>query len=90
MTANVKVYSTTRCWYCKQAQSLLDRRGIPYEAIDVTTDHETRMALVERSGGRRTVPVIFIGDYCVGGHDELVALDKAGQLDAVLAEHGND
>lgn len=80
MTAPVKVYTTTYCAYCIRAKWLLDKRGIAYDEIDVTNDSETRRWLVEVTGGRRTVPVIFIGDSPIGGSDELHALDRAGEL----------
>ena len=75
----VRVYSTTFCGYCVLAKRLLDQRGIDFEEIDVSGDHDARAWLVKTTG-RRTVPQIFIGDEPIGGYDELRALDRSGEL----------
>lgn len=76
---SVRVYSTSFCGYCVLAKRLLNQRGIEFEEIDVSGDHEARMSLV-RATGRRTVPQIFIGDEAIGGFEELRALDRSGEL----------
>lgn len=86
--AKVELYTTTFCPYCVRAKSLLKRKGVPFEEIDVTDDPERRQKMVEMAGGRRTVPEIFINGKIVGGYQELHALDKEGRLDALLAEPG--
>ena len=78
------VYTTPVCPYCVRAKKLLEKRGISYEEIDISQDPELRDTMIEKSGGRRTVPQIFIGDKHVGGFDDLHALDVAGKLDALL------
>lgn len=83
-TTKVRVYSTTHCGYCVRAKALLDARGIPYEEIDVTHDHDARMWLVKATG-QRTVPQVFIGDESIGGFTELRALDASGGLSAKVA-----
>lgn len=83
--AKVEVYTTTFCPYCVRAKSLLKSKGVQFTEIDVTEDAALRQKMVEMSGGRRTVPEIFINDKIVGGFDELKALDDAGQLDPMLA-----
>ena len=83
--AKVEVYTTTFCPFCVRAKSLLKSKGIPFEEIDVTDDAERRHKMVELSGGRRTVPEIFINGKIIGGYDELKALDDAGGLDPMLA-----
>ena len=83
--AKVELYTTTFCPFCVRAKSLLKSKGIPFVEIDVTEDAELRQKMVEMSGGRRTVPEIFINGKIVGGYDELKALDDAGQLDPLLA-----
>ena len=80
----VKVYTTTYCGYCDRAKSLLRRKGVEYEEIDVTGDDEMRVKLVEMSGGMRTVPQIWVGDTHVGGFDNLSELDRSGKLDQML------
>ena len=84
--AKVEVYTTKICPYCVRAKSLLKSKGIPFEEIDVTDDPELRAKMTELSGGRRTVPEIFIDGKIVGGYDELRALEDAGELDQMLAQ----
>jgi len=84
--AKVEVYTTDYCPFCFRAKALLDRKGVKYEEIDVTDDPEMRARMVERAGGRRTVPEIFINDRIVGGYDELRALELKGELDSLLAQ----
>jgi glutaredoxin 3 len=79
MTAEVKVYTTNVCPYCFRAKAVLSKRGIPYEEIDVSGDHEKRAWLVQATG-RRTVPQIFIDGDPIGGSDELVEMDRSGEL----------
>jgi glutaredoxin 3 len=68
------------CPYCVQAKRLLKERAIPYDEIDVSDDAELRAQMVERAGGKRTVPQIFIDGNHVGGYVELRALADAGGL----------
>lgn len=83
--AKIEIYTTKVCPYCVKAKRLLDAKDVDYTEIDVTTDDEARMALVEKSGGRRTVPQIFINDKPIGGSDDLHALEDSGELDKLLA-----
>ena len=83
--AKVEVYTTEYCPYCVRAKALLKRKGVEFEEVDVTDDAALRQKMVELSGGRRTVPEIFINGKIVGGYDELKALDDAGELDSMLA-----
>jgi glutaredoxin 3 len=82
--AKVKIFTTMICPYCIRAKMLLKKKGIPYEEIDVGGNAEMRSWLVQASGGRRTVPQIFIKGQAIGGFDELAALDRAGKLEALL------
>jgi glutaredoxin 3 len=84
--AKVQVYTTTYCPFCTRAKTLLNHKGVAFEEIDVTEDDALRQKMVELSGGRRTVPEIFINDKIVGGYDELRMLEMKGELDALLAE----
>jgi glutaredoxin 3 len=80
----VKIYATAVCPYCVRAEQLLRARGVPeFEKIRVDLD-ATRLEEMMRITGRRTVPQIFIGDYHVGGYDDLHALDSEGRLTALL------
>lgn len=83
--AKVEVYTTNYCPYCVRAKQLLDAKDVEYTEIDVSGDDAARMALVEKSGGRRTVPQIFINDNPVGGYDDLRALEESGKLDGMLS-----
>lgn len=84
-STRVRVYSTTYCGYCRRAEELLDRLGIAYESIDVTSDWDMRDWLVENARGRRTVPVIFIDGLPIGGYQELAKLVADGKLEHLKA-----
>lgn len=86
--AKVEVYTTSYCPYCIRAKSLLKTKGVSFDEIDVTHDPEARERMVELSGGRRTVPEIFINGRIVGGYDELRALEAQGKLDSLLNQPG--
>jgi glutaredoxin 3 len=77
---NVVVFTTRSCPYCVRAKALLARRGIPFEEVDVGSDPEKRSWLVQASGGRRSVPQIFVDGVCIGGSDELYQLDRERPL----------
>jgi glutaredoxin 3 len=81
----ILIYTTPYCPYCHRAKRLLTQKGASFEEIDVSGDWAAREALMDKAGGLTTVPQIWIGDTHVGGSDELHALDRAGQLDALLA-----
>jgi len=81
----VRVYETARCPYCQAAERLLERKGVrDIERVRVDLDPAQREQM-ERLSGRRTVPQIWIGDRHVGGFDDLVTLDRSGELDRLLA-----
>jgi len=84
--AKVELYTTNYCPFCTRAKGLLKRKGVAFTEIDVTDDDALRAKMVELSGGRRTVPEIFINGRIVGGYNELSALDARGELDTLLAE----
>jgi glutaredoxin 3 len=82
--AEVILYGTQYCPYCTAARALLADKGIEFTDVDVTGKTEERRKLVQLSGGRTTVPQIFIDGRAIGGYDELAALDREGELDALL------
>ena len=86
MNPAIAIYTTTSCGYCLLAKGLLSKRGIPFQEIDVTSNPSIRQWLVDASGGRRTVPQIFIHGRSIGGYQELAALARSGELDRLLAE----
>jgi glutaredoxin 3 len=79
----VVMYTTNWCPYCERARRLLAAKNVTFEEIDVQLAADKRAEMRARSG-QRTVPQIFIGDHHVGGSDELVALEAAGELDRLL------
>ncbi|GCY10729.1 glutaredoxin 3 [Escherichia coli] len=82
--AKVTLYGTDWCPFCVRAEQLLTRKGIAFEKINITTAPQWREEMVRKSGGRRSVPQIFIGEAHVGGFDDLAELDRQGRLDALL------
>jgi glutaredoxin 3 len=86
--ARVEIYTTAFCPFCVRAKALLKGKGVAFEEIDVGDDPELRDKMVERAGGRRTVPEIFINGRIIGGYDELKELDDTGGLDPLLAHNG--
>lgn len=82
--AQVEIYTKFLCPYCIRAMSLLQNKGIEPIEYDVTMGGPKKEEMIQRSGGRMTMPQIFIDGRHIGGCDELVALDKAGGLDPLL------
>jgi glutaredoxin 3 len=86
MMVKIIMYSTATCPYCIRAEQLLHRKGVTeIEKIRVDLQPELRAEMMEKTG-RRTVPQIYIDDRHIGGYDELATLDRAGQLDKLLAK----
>jgi glutaredoxin 3 len=87
MTAmpKVTIYTKPFCPYCSRALSLLSAKGVEVSEVEAAFDPGLRKEMLERSNGRATYPQIFIGERHVGGCDELMALDRAGQLDPLLS-----
>ena len=81
----VVVYTGAACPYCERAKMLLEHKGVSYQEIRIDRDPEGLAAMLERSGGRRSVPQIFVGDHHVGGFDDMSALNLEGKLDPLLA-----
>jgi len=82
----IEIYTKLVCPYCVKAKALLDRKGAKYTEIRIDLDEDLRERMIERSNGRKTVPQIFIGDYHVGGCDDLHALEQQGKLDNLLQD----
>ncbi|MGZ2412955.1 glutaredoxin 3 [Sphingomonas sp. F9_3S_D5_B_2] len=82
----VEIYSKATCPYCWRAKSLLQSKGIEYEEIAVDFGGPRRDEMIQRANGRTTVPQIFIRGAHVGGCDDLMALERAGRLEALLVE----
>jgi glutaredoxin 3 len=84
---DIVMYSTGWCPYCDRARALLARKGLTFREIKVDENPLERDAMLARSGGRRTVPQIFIGERHVGGFDDLYAIDKSGELDRLTGSN---
>lgn len=82
--AKIEIYTQFMCPFCARAEALLTQKGATYEEIDVTMDAPRRAEMRDRSGGRNSVPQIFIDGRHIGGSDDLAALDRAGGLDPLL------
>ena len=83
--ATVTIYTKAFCPYCSRARQLLEVKGAEVEEFDITMGGPKRAEMLSRSAGRGTVPQIFVGERHVGGFDDLAALERAGELDALLA-----
>ena len=85
MKPNITLYTKDYCPFCAAAKALLARKGAPVIEIDILAHPERRAEMIQKAGGRTTVPQIFIGGVHVGGSDDIHALDAAGKLDPMLA-----
>lgn len=83
--ADIEIYTIAWCPYCDRARALLQKKGVPFTEHDAPTNSEARKQAIQRSGGKTTVPQIFIDGRSIGGCDDLVKLDRTGQLDPLLA-----
>lgn len=83
--AKVTIYTRPLCGYCSRALSLLRKKGADFEEINAGFDAGKRAEMVQRSNGGRTFPQIFIGDEHIGGCDDMMRLERTGQLDALLS-----
>ena len=84
----IEIYTTLFCPFCIRAKRLLDAKQVMYQETDVGARLSLRKAMSERAGGRTSVPQIFINNTHIGGCDELMALEQAGQLDKMLRAAG--
>jgi glutaredoxin 3 len=81
----VEIYTSPLCGFCHAAKRLLTQKGVSFSEVDVLANPDRKPEMIERAGGGRTVPQIFVGETHVGGCDQLFALERAGTLDALLA-----
>lgn len=82
--SRIQIYFKDWCPYSRRALALLKRKGVPFEAIDITHDADTLEQEMRERSGRTSVPQVFIDGQHIGGYDDLAALDKAGGLDPLL------
>ncbi len=83
--AKVTIYTRQFCPYCTRAVALLKDKKADFREIDAGMNSELKDEMIRRSGGGRTFPQIFVGDTHIGGCDDMMALDRAGRLDPMLA-----
>ncbi|GGB15789.1 glutaredoxin 3 [Sphingomonas metalli] len=83
--AQVEIYTKAFCPYCTRALRLLSDKGVEPDQFDITMGGPRRAEMIQRAGGRTTVPQIFIDGRHIGGSDDLAALERAGGLDPLLA-----
>jgi glutaredoxin 3 len=82
--AEIEIYTTPLCPYCWRAKRLLTKRRLAFTEVDLWQESARRAEMVERAGGRTTVPQLFIDGRAIGGSDELAALEASGELDTLL------
>ena len=82
---DVTIYTRQFCPYCSRALKLLNSKPVNLIHIDAGMDPVKKAEMVQRSNGARTFPQIFIGDQHIGGCDDMMALERAGKLDPMLA-----
>lgn len=80
----VTIYTRPFCGYCSRALALLQQKNADVTEISAAFEPEKRQEMLARSNGKTTYPQIFVGETHVGGHDELMALERAGSLDRLL------
>ena len=81
---NVEIYTTPICGFCSAAKRLLYSKNVSFVEINVMVNSNSRTEMIKRANGSRTVPQIFIGDYHVGGFDDLIEHDMDGKLEGLL------
>ncbi|MBW3245487.1 glutaredoxin 3 [Epibacterium sp. DP7N7-1] len=87
MSSSIVIYTKNYCPYCKAAKALLTERGVKFTDFEISDASTKRKEMIQRAGGRSTVPQIFIGGFHVGGFTDLAELDRSGGLDALLRPH---
>ena len=83
--SNVTIYTKPYCPFCIRAVELLEKKGVAFDEIEAAFDPDKRQEMIRRAGGRATFPQIFIGERHIGGCDDMMALERAGDLDGLLA-----
>ena len=81
MVKNIIIYTSSLCGFCYRAKSLLKKKKIPFEEIDIDLDFSKRNEMIKKSGGRTSVPQIFFKDHHIGGCDDLYKLEKDNGLE---------
>ena len=81
----IDIYTSPLCGFCTVAKNLLIKKGLNFNEYDVLTDPSLKSIMIERANGSKTVPQIFINEHHIGGWEQLIGLDKNGNLDEMLS-----
>ena len=84
MNKNITIYTSSLCGFCYRAKSLLKKKNIPFEEIDIDLDYTKRNEMINKSGGRTSVPQIFFEDHHIGGCDDLYKLEEDNGLESFV------
>ena len=80
MNKNIIIYTSSLCGFCYQAKSLLKKKNIPFDEIDIDLDYNKKNEMIKKSGGSTSLPQIFFKDHHIGGFDDLYKLEKENGL----------
>ena len=78
---NIDIYTSSLCGFCYKAKSLLKKKNILFNEISIDIDHKNRKEMIDRSNGKTSVPQIFLGNYHLGGYNELYKLEQKNGLE---------
>lgn len=84
MSKNILIYTKSYCPYCVKAKQLLSNKNLEFSEIDITNSQVLMEEMLAKSNGKKTVPQIFIGDFHVGGCDDLYSLNEKGDLEKII------
>ena len=84
MNKNIKIYTSSLCGFCYRAKSLLKKKNIPFEEIDIDLDYNKRNEMIKKSGGKTSVPQIFYKNRLIGGCDDLYKLEDESGLEIFI------
>ena len=84
MNKNIIIYTSSLCGFCYRAKSLLKKKNIPFDEIDIDLDYSKRNEMIKKSGGITSVPQIFFKDLHIGGCDDLYKLEKENGLEFLV------
>ena len=82
----ITMYSGNPCPYCGAAKALLKTKNVEIEEFDIWKDAAKAKEMLQRTNGKRTIPQMFLGDYYIGGNDDLQSLNRSGELDKLLSD----
>ncbi len=84
MSKNIIIYTSSLCGFCYRAKSLLKKKNIPFEEINIDLDYNKRNEMIKKSSGRTSVPQIFYKNRHIGGCDDLFKLEKENGLEILI------